>query len=426
MSAKRASTIKPVVAFGFRGMNNLPAEPARLLDEKRKITPRIALNVTVTQEGVLQKRKGITPVKNLTGLHSLAGEEIGLSIMLGVAQGILYQIEGDQATLITTIGGPKARMSYAEVDGKIYISGPFWKGILDLSSMSVSNWGLDLPPAPDIIMVAGDLAPGKYSLCYTNVKGNRISGNGGITQVAWQETAQGIRLNNLPDGALCWITQPNGGKLFLANVVNGEIVGQVPKIKPIPTLAVRPPPVFSHFCHAFGRIWGAHGKRLYYSSPFQYEWFRPGNYLPFLETLVLVAPVNEGLFVSSLKTTWFLAGTEPRKMAVSSIGDGAIPGTLTYAQVRGAITALDGLLRPEGPRMPLPIWAAPNGWVVGTHAGHLTHLTVDRLRVVPRAKGSSVYYLKKGIPQVITSFYGAPVDEVDPEVQEIFDQGQLF
>ena len=79
--------------------------------------------------------------------------------------------------------------------------------------------------------------------------------------------ARGIQLNNLPTGALCWITQPNGKKLFLAPVSGGIISGQAPKLQPLPSFMVSPPPGFTHLVHAFGRIWGARGKKIYYSDP---------------------------------------------------------------------------------------------------------------------------------------------------------------
>lgn len=413
---------KPITALGFNGMNNLLRVPGKLLDDKKLITPQIILNAIVTDGGVLKPRGGYVSQQNLAGLHSLWGG----SVMLGVAAGVLYRFEGKQAIPLGQVASPRAPLAYVEIDNLVFMGNAYWQGILDLATMTLESWGVSLPAAPSFSMVSGDLSPGRYSLCFTRVEHGRISGNGPVVQVTWEGQTQGIRLNNLPAGGQCWITQPDGRELFLAQVVNGQIVGQVPQAKPLPTFAVTPPPGFSHFCQAFGRIWGLARKKIHYSDPFQYDWFR-GKYLPFLEDLVLVAPVNEGLFVNSLNSTWFLAGTEPSKMAMARVGDGAIPGTLTFAQQPGSVAAggLDAS-RPKS-QIPSPVWMSPSGFVVGTHTGHLTHLAAHRLRINPRSQGASFYRMREGAPQIISSLAGHPIrDDIDAELSATFTRGRMF
>lgn len=421
-----------IAAYGFKGMNNLPESPAVLLDRERQITPQVVLNADVTDGGVIQVRGGYKLTKALTNPHSVAGEESGLSVLLCVADGItwpqaLYQAEGALATELCEVTGPRARVSYAEINNVIYASNPYWKATYDLLAGTVSSWGVPLPPAPDIALVAGDLPPGAYSLCYTNVVGDRLGGNGPLVQIKWEGGAQGILLRNLPAGALCWITHPNGEKLFLASVTGGVVSGQSPYMSPLPSFMVSPPPGFAHFVYAFGRIWGARGKKLYYSDPSQYEWFRPANFLPFLEDVVLVAPVTTGLYVNSLTNTWFVEGADPAKMTSRRMGNGAIPGTLTMVRVPadiagGAQTSdLFGKLSKE----PTPVWVSPTGFVVGTHGyGNLTYLTENRLNLQPRTMGSSLYRIVNGIPQVISSLYGLP--EGEDSLEEFFTRGQIY
>lgn len=416
---------KPVTAFGFNGMNNLSQAPAYLLDDKRRITPRYILNADVMDGGVAQGRGGFVLQQSLAGAHSLAGEEKGLSVFLVVVSGILYRIDGDNLIPLASVG-PQVPMNYAEVNNRVFLSTSGWNGVYDLITGEVRSWGLDPPGAPDITLVAGDMAPGKYSLAYTRVTADgRLSGNGPVRQIAWDGIGRGIQLNNWEDGLIPWITQPDGGQLFLANPdAYDRITVQVPQTNPLTTLNVIPPPPFSHFVFVHGRIWGVAGKNLYYPEPGEPEWFKRGNFLPFLEDLVLVAGVNEGIFVNSLTSTWFLSGTDPKKMAMSRIGEGALPGSLMFAQVPGSMTALDGLLRPKGPQMPLPIWLAPTGFVTGTHGGTVTHMTNSALSFPLRQRGAGLFRYLAGVPQVVMT-QGGSVDRVDEDLQLFMATGRL-
>lgn len=420
--------IKPIRAHGFRGMNNLPQMPAKLLDDERRITPSFILNAEVTDGGRLRKRGGYALTKSLSGCHSLAGNERGLSVMLCVADGVLYRVEGVIARALTTVSGPRTQVNYQEVNNLVYMSSPYWSGVYDLLKDSIRAWGLMPPLAPDIAITSGNLPPGTYVLCYTRTEDGRLSGNGPLTTISWDGGSQGILLRNLPADGQAWITHPNGQKLFLAQVDEGVITGQVPQAKPLPSFMVTPPPYFTHFCHAFGRIWGVSGKNLHYSFPYQYEWFRHQSgdmawVIPFLEDLVMVAPVTKGLFVNSLTSTWFLEGTSPENMSLSRIGDGAVPGTLVMAQIQGDHLEIARKIFWK----PSPVWVSRNGFVAGTHTGHLVHMTEDRLRLNPRSQGAVYCLVKNGITRLVVSIRGIPVKpEEDEDLMEILNNGKLF
>ena len=426
-TAKKLKIGEAVTAFGFKGMNNLPDAPAKLLDRERQITPRIILNADVTDGGVLQARGGYVLTKALTNCHSIWGG----SAMLIVADGVehptsLWSVEGKSALELCEVTGPRAQVSYEEINNLVYASNPYWKGVYDLLAGTVRSWGISLPVAPEIALVAGNLPPGTYSLCYTNVTVDRLGGNGPLVTIRWEGGQQGIQLKNLPTGALCWITQPNGQKLFLAPVSGGVVSAQSPYMSPLPSFMVQPPPGFTHFIYAFGRIWGARGKQVFYSDPGQYEWFRPANYLPFLEDVVLIAPTTSGLFINSLSNTWFLEGTDPAKMESRRTGNGAVPGTLTMVSVPANIAggAQTSDLFAQMSKMPTPVWMSPTGFVVGTHGGNLTYLTENRMNIQPRTQGASLYRIVNGIPQVISSLHGLP-EGVD-SLEEFFTRGRIY
>lgn len=430
---------RTVEAFGFKGMNNLPGAPAALVDRERQITPAIVLNADVMDGGPVKVRGGYILTAVLTNCHSVAAEERSLSVMLCVADGTtypqsLYRVDGAVATeLCEVTGPPMIPVNYEEIDGTIYAGNLYWKATYDLLTETVGTWGVTLPPAPQISLVAGNLPPGTYSLCYTNVVGDRLGGNGPLVQISWEGDQQGIQINNLPSGALCWMTHPNGKELFYAPVSAGAISAQSPWLRPLPSFMVTAPPGFTHFIYAFGRIFGARGKTVYFSEPNQYEWFKPKGFFPFTEDIVLMAPVTSGIFVNSLTSTWFLQGddpsrrgNEPGKMTSRRVGNGAVPGTLTMVQAPAEIAGgaqtseLFALLS----KMPTPVWMAPTGFVAGTHRGNLTYLTENRMSIQVRSQGASLYRITDGVPQILTSLYG--VSSGANDLQEVFVRGRIY
>src|SRR5208337_3110136 len=369
--AATAKPIKPISIWGSKGMNNLPMSAANLLDQNHQMTPQVLLNADVSDGGVLRQRGGYQLLRTLVNCHSLAGQEKGLSVMLCVAQGVaypqsLFQIEEDGAQELAPVPGPPALVSYAEINNRVYMANPYWTGVLNLKTGEMESWGVPLPPAPQISLVEGDLPPGEYKLAYTNSDDHRQSGNGPLVAIRWEGGTFGILLN-LPPGARAWMTQPDGKDLFLSPVASGVISAVAPDFQPLDSFMVQPPPGFSHLVYAHGRIWGIRGKRLYYSDPARFDWFRPKNYLPFTEELTLIGPAMEGLFVSSWLSTWYLEGTDPSKMKKTLVGQGAIPGTLSMTeQDSGHYT----ISRPDS-FPPTPTWMDPSGFSVGSHSGHV-------------------------------------------------------
>jgi hypothetical protein len=386
------------------------------MDQAGRLTPTVILNADVADGYVLEKRKGQKSFISLVGAHSLwAG-----SIMLVAGPGMLYRVDGTTLIPIAPLPPIADRINYLEFDGVIFWSNCYANGAYEIATDTARPWGFPLPDSPEVQITDGDLEPGQYSLCFTNSYQHQLSGNGPLTHVSWQGTLQGLQILNLPPGALCWITQPNGGELCLAILdSDGVIRKRHPYVQPLPTLDEAPPPPFAHFAWGNGRIWGAYKNKVYYSAPFRYENY-PHLYLPFAEEVIMVAPVTDGIYVNSIKSTWWLNRTSPDKMVSHRIGDGAIPGTLVYAQVRQREIA--GNVVSE----PLPVWIDGKGIVIGTNIGHIMHMTDHRLQMDPFSEGAAFYRMTKGRPQTIFSLFGPPLGKVNPQIQEIMRRGKLF
>jgi hypothetical protein len=423
--------VKSVSAYGFHGMHNLPEVPAPLVDRERRITPHFAVNCDIHETGLVKRAHGYKLIAPITDIHSLKGEEIGLTVMIGVINGVLSVIDPEAGSVIPLVQVGDFDMNYFQINNWIYFSSAVINGIFDTISGNVGPWGVPLPGvAPDVSLCPGNMPPGKYDLCYTRFNKFGMSGNGPILQIEFEDQAAGLQLNNLEADFLCWITQVNGGPLFGATVnSSNQITSQVPTFNPLRSLNIIPPPPFTHFTFDHGRFWGVQGKNLYLSEPNEYGdfgWFSR-KYIPFLEDLVLVASYTEGLYVNSLNNTWVLRGTDPEKMKIEKVGEGAIPGTLCLAQTPAKLAggAVPTQEFAEFSMMPTPMWRSKKGFVIGTHGGHLIRITERRLRLSDRQKGASLWRWIRGVPQVVTTTWGTTPNP-DREAEAIFQKGKLF
>jgi hypothetical protein len=426
MATKSRKATGTITIYGFKGMNNLPKESAVLVDRQNRCTPRIVLNAVVGDSGVIYPRDGYERAIR-GGIHSVWSKSAMFGV--GVDDSVLYRIDGVALTPLAVVPGPRSRLQYDEVGNLVYMSNGYWRASYDLLSGQMRPWGVPVPASPRVSIGPGYFPPGTYTLCFTQTDGDQMSGNGPLVQVSWEGEEKGIRLLNFPEGGECWITHPNGKALYRAIVDGGVIQGHHPQAEPLLPLSVTPPPNFEDFAFAFGRMWGAKNNRVHYSMPGYPDWFRQGDYRLFLQPIVMVAPVNNGIFVHSRASSWYLQGTDPGKMELSRVGDGAIPGTLTYAHMPaslagGAATSANFATMSQ---MPSPIWMSQAGFVVGTHSGHLTSLTDHRLRLRPRFEGASLFRVKSGVPQIVTTLYGPPTTEIEDgdELSPIFTNNKL-
>jgi len=410
-----------VVAYGLTGMNNLKKSPGYFLDDTKRITPHTILNADAYDDGVVVMRNGYKLEVALTRPHSLWS---GSSVFC-VADGVLYLIEGKTPISICPVSGPTAaRMEYVELSGRVYMSNGYWKRIFELDSGATRPWGLTLPSYPEFEQVAGDLPPGTYKLCYTRAHSasRTLGGNGPIAEVSWAGGTASLKLKNKPADCLAWITEPNGSELFLAPVAGDGTVSSPFYNRPLPTFGVEAPPPLRGLCFAHGRMWGGDGKVVRFSEEFRAEHFMPDSRFDFSENIVLIAPVQEGIFVNSLNTTWLLKGRDPAKMEKEKVGDGAIPGSLTFTQVEGAGYEISKKLS----QLPSPVWATRRGFVVGTATGHVVHLTESKLKINAMSRAASLSRVVEGRPQTLITLLGSPVGPQDEALSEDFTRGRIF
>jgi hypothetical protein len=385
----------------FTGMQNIK-DSGSLFVGKGTVEPRTILNGDVTNRGRLKKRDGYTKVIFLTEPHSMwAGD----TCMLCVAGGVLYSINGSTATNVGTITNDKTY--FAEVGDLVYFSNVSTNGVFDPIAGSISSWGIDLPNGPMVTSTSGNLDAGTYHVCFTTESGDEISGNGPIYPITLSSEG-GISISNRGASDIVWATDPNGNIFF--RVGKTDTIVNIPSVEPLPSLFCYPPPYMQHLCHAFGRMWGSVGNKVYYSEPFKWAWWKKGTaFFEFATPVTMIAKTKTGLFVGCKDRTHCLLGTKPEEMQNLDVGAGAIPGTLAYCN--NIIELGDTISPPEKKHESVPVWVGEEGIVAGNPMGRLFSLSQGKVKFSPGKQGASLYRQKNGDFQYLTSFYRGPAED---------------
>ncbi len=409
---------------GFSGANNLKSD-GRFFVQKGIAQPKVVLNADVDDAGQLTIRKGITAFLTLAGAHSLWAPMNNLC-MLCVAKGSLYRIVDGVATSVGTVTGPTYPLSYVEADGKIYMSNPYWQGVFDPSSNTVTTWGVPQPPGPMLLPCAGNLPAGIYHICMTNVVGEDLSGSSPITTITLTDTG-GIEILNRPSGALVWATDKDDYQFYLVGA--SDKIATLPTVEPLPSFLCGLPPAMEHLCFAFGRIWGAVGEDVYYSEPYRYGLFRQtANKFGFDSEVTLIAKVPTGLFVGMKNRTVFLEGTEPSEMKENYAGTGSVKGTLAYCNNLPDLSSVLGTA--EKGFTDVPVWMTTDGIVAGNQMGRLFNLTKNKLKMDIPTRGAAIYRNLEGAFHYLSCFkrgvVGSGEGFADADTIEAFTNGRLL
>jgi len=403
---------KPIIIKDFLGMNNVKQS------EGEPNEPAIVLNSFVTPQGRILKKNGYTSFVSLAGAHSLYAS----SVMLCVAAETLYRVDNGTATSLCSVNTHGSKMSYVEVNDKIYMSCKGWNGIYDLSTKEVTSWGLTIPDKPTIAGIDGDIPPGTYSICYTAIDdNNQISGNSEIVQVSFENQTMGLSLIRRPLNCLVWMTDTNGGEYYLVgNTTSVSSITSVYNSIPLLSLDVIPPPKMTNLCLFAGRIWGISGKKLYYSEAGIYEWFKNANSFDFPEELVGVSVIDSGLYVHSKNTDWVLAGTDPLKMQIKRVGNGIVSGTQIYTEAHESGEEGAALRH----KRQVPVWIGRRGLTIGGQQSVPESLTEEKLNIPFTDEGAGLSLKQNGINQLLFTLKVSKNLETD--LNTIFEDNSLF
>ncbi len=89
-----------------------------------------------------------------------------------------------------------------------------------------------------MISTSGGLPAGTYAVCYTNHKGNEMSGNGPIATITLSDVG-GIQLLNRPENAIAWVTDANESIFSRVGAINN--ITELPYAEPLTSFLCSPP-----------------------------------------------------------------------------------------------------------------------------------------------------------------------------------------
>jgi hypothetical protein len=375
----------------------LPAKAARQL-----------VNLDPTQSGGVRSRKGLQ-VLETWDCHSLYPHPAGGYLV--VHDGGLYRVAGGVATLLVSVAQNR-RVRYAELNHEIYWSNGSSTGRVTTSG-AATFWGLPFPGRPTVTAGVGVLEPGTYLVTHTAVVDGVESG--APDPVAVTLTERGGLTYSAPSADATvsfyvYATPTNGTATELRRVASvsasstAAISGQSRGIRLRSYLASKPPA--GQWIAAYrGRLWIAKDQVLWFTDSESPHWvFTEYGYLSWPDTVTLLVPVADGLYVGDRQQTWFLSGSSPNEMITrKAVGVGAVPGTGT-TQIPFDVFGGDGL--------PCAAWLDSDGVLCcGRTGGAVQRITQNRYRVGQVSTGEIVYRVTDGIRQLLVVLDSITSDE---------------
>lgn len=303
---------KSINITAFKGLNNV-GSPENTSQEYLKK----ALNVDIDKTGNISKRQGYTKVDTVP-YHSLWYSE-QTNNCYGVRGNELGILNPDYSwTVLDASVGPE-KFSFEEIDGVVYYSSPNKNGIIEDGTKRM--WGIPkVNLAPTLTIVTGNLPSGTYQVSYTYVS---VSGRESGTSVSSMITVpdnSGIELS-VPSiygsevaFARAYCSTQNGEILYFSGICflgGSYVISNVTSlVSPLRTFNLDVAPLGHIVKYYRGRIYIASGNILYYSEPFQYEFFRlNSNYIEFPTRITEIMPVEDGIWIGSDKL-YYLSGED--------------------------------------------------------------------------------------------------------------------
>jgi hypothetical protein len=413
MTIQKAADIKSAPLGRWPGgMNNV--DDVHELGATRE-TPaylRDALNVDIDRNGKTSRRKGY---KLLFGgnAHSLFGRA-EFPFGLVVYNGNLCWFDESEPPPVTVLPvDPALRMAYAVLNGRIIWSNGQIRGVMR-QDKSIYPLGIDTPVSQPTLgtYAGGGMDAGTYQVAITYQRdiNGELGEESGAMMAGTIDVAQGqgIQLSSIPQSAdpsvsfvRIYITPPNGDVLYAAQQLVAGVteyaLGKRTLGRALETMMLDRMPAGTSLCAYRGRLYSALGTRITYSDPLRYGLTsRTKNYFDFPDPVVLMEPVEDGIYVGTETQTFFLSGNDPTAFQLRPIeARGVVP--FSSCQATGSDFGADY----KGPVACW--WNTAGNLVLGSVSGQITHLTRKALSLPSYLSGAAVLREQDGKKQVVSS-----------------------
>jgi len=167
---------------------------------------------------------------------------------------------------------------------------------------------------------------------------------------------------------------------------------------PTTTKVFMNPPIGTDLEYYAGRMFIVQGKIVPYSELYDVSTFERKSYLPFDAEVVMFKSVESGIFASTDKETFFLAGNDANAFSPSMVADyPAIKGTEVKIVGRSAQSRDGGHTIATKGGNPSLIWLSREGVCFGGSDGSFLNLTEEKVVLPDALTGSGFVYDDKYI-----------------------------
>lgn len=363
-----------LVAKTFAGVRN--TLPAERLKEDDLVE---AVNVDLDNSGRPARRAG-QELMVAGNIHSLWSDG---QYCLYINSGTMYGLNPNFTRQAIATGLSTNPMAYLSINGRVYHSNGSITAVLD--NGRIRSWGIDIGQTSLSAQATyGTMPAGIYQFAMTLLREDGQESGTGLAGRIELPDDSGLTFTwdtDLPAAiteVAIYLTQPNGETLHQALVASaaagtaGYLGGS--RSLPLATQWLDAPPAGQCLAHYRGRIYIASGANLFATPALGYEYCDLRDFIAVDGSrIVLLAAVENGLFVGTEQAIHFLAGAAFGELTPTlKMNAGAVAGSLVTAngmEVTGRVE-LSGVM--------VVLFTTTDGVVMGLPDGSLSNLTQER------------------------------------------------
>lgn len=394
---------KPLKVDKFLGVNNVK-QPQRIAESELQS----ATNMDITEDSKIRRRKGYEKV--YTGMVSSVFSDDNV-ILFREGSGLMKLNESDySAEMLRWDISTMAPMEYLSLNDKIYYTDHAITGVVE-NGVSRS-WGLPVPCCCSLANTVGELPSGRYQVALSFVRNDGQEG-GSPESTTVDVVDGGIAITDIAisddstiDYVNVFMSHAGGEILYKAMTITNGLTyatyrGPTSNFgPPLSTQLLTSPPPGHLIAYYNGRIYIADGSVLWYTEPYRYELINlANNFIPFPERITMVAPVDNGIWLSTASKTFWLGGNGPEVFnAAERDSYGAIEGTAR--EIEGQLVSTEGVKPGQA-----WLWATQKGICVGTEGGFFRNLTHGRYEFPNASRGIGMVREGRDLTQYMVGLY---------------------
>jgi hypothetical protein len=390
------------------GINNRSREgdPVRIAEGSdglpASVYLRDALNVDISNTGVVARRKGYTRIKDGFA-HSVWGSP-NLSWGLVVVDGWLSRLFETGEVVPVQQVHPYAPVSYTSVNDRVVWCNGRQAGFVLVTKHA--PLGLPEPTQPTVSRISGNLRAGTYNIKTTYLNADKEEFGASEPTSIHLDTQGGIRVDTGGPNfgatyVATYVSLPDSEVYFQVNVQSADSaigitqsdIGRGATLR-TDNLQLLPT---GHLVSMYnGRLYMAYVDTIVFSEPLRFSLYRPsqGLYM-FPSKVTMMEATVDGLYVGGDFGVVFLKFSDPYDVTQKIVD--------TSAPVDGACTVVSGADIGEAVDTAVVWWSKSGELIAGLPSGNIKFLTRDRLAVPEFKAGSIMLREEDGIRSLVTS-----------------------